>query len=371
MDEIVTEIITMVPRDVPEYARPMEGRFGMGLHRGVAIAMQRFLELPGTAEPALGPDSRRVYAELGRGEYRSGRQLGALLGAYRSGARVTYRCVARIAVARGESAEALVPLGESIFAYIDELSAASVEGYADEQNAQAGEVERRRGELAGLLLRGRVELGDLPQAAAAAGWPLPEEIAVVVVPREHASGLRIALGRSSLVLQRDEEMLALVPATTTSRARNDLERALRGRRAAVGPPRPPAQVPESLRLTRLTLARADEAEAQGMPRPDPVYVQDHSVDVALASEPGLMTDLARVRLAPLDRFGPATRARLAQTLYHWLLHWGQRQPVAEALSVHPQTVGYRLAQLREAYGPELDDPKVRLELLLVLRAGHR
>ncbi|MCH8612218.1 hypothetical protein [Arsenicicoccus dermatophilus] len=76
MDEIVTEIITMVPRDVPEYARPMEGRFGMGLHRGVAIAMQRFLELPGTAEPALGPDSRRVYAELGRGSTAPGGSSG-------------------------------------------------------------------------------------------------------------------------------------------------------------------------------------------------------------------------------------------------------------------------------------------------------
>ena len=84
--EIVDQIIRAVPRDVPDYARPMEGRFGQGLHQGVAIALDRFLDLPGTDRPALEPDSRRVYAGLGRGEFRSGRQLGSLLAAYRSGA---------------------------------------------------------------------------------------------------------------------------------------------------------------------------------------------------------------------------------------------------------------------------------------------
>jgi DNA-binding PucR family transcriptional regulator len=39
--------------------------------------------------------------------------------------------------------------------------------------------------------------------------------------------------------------------------------------------------------------------------------------------------------------------------------------------VHPQTVGYRLAQLRELYGDALDDPQMRFELELVLRAGYR
>jgi len=42
--------------------------------------------------------------------------------------------------------------------------------------------------------------------------------------------------------------------------------------------------------------------------------------------------------------------------------------VAETLHVHPQTVRYRLGQLREDLGDSLDDPDVRFELHLALRA---
>jgi DNA-binding PucR family transcriptional regulator len=36
--------------------------------------------------------------------------------------------------------------------------------------------------------------------------------------------------------------------------------------------------------------------------------------------------------------------------------------------VHPQTVRYRLARLRERFGADLDDPDARFELELALRA---
>ena len=40
--------------------------------------------------------------------------------------------------------------------------------------------------------------------------------------------------------------------------------------------------------------------------------------------------------------------------------------VAESYRVHPQTLRYRLAQLRETFGDALDDPNVRFELELAL-----
>ena len=43
--------------------------------------------------------------------------------------------------------------------------------------------------------------------------------------------------------------------------------------------------------------------------------------------------------------------------------------VARAIHVHPQTVRYRLNQLRELF--DLDDPEERFELLLVTRARSR
>ncbi len=52
---------------------------------------------------------------------------------------------------------------------------------------------------------------------------------------------------------------------------------------------------------------------------------------------------------------PAARERLVATLREWLDHQGRVDDTARALGVHPQTVRYRLAQLRETFGAALDD----------------
>ena len=63
-----------------------------------------------------------------------------------------------------------------------------------------------------------------------------------------------------------------------------------------------------------------------------------------------------------------SRERLGSTLDAWLRHRGRTEAVATALHVHPQTVRYRLAKLRELFGSRLDDPDGRFELELALRA---
>src|SRR5579871_2851035 len=150
LPDIAREIVAEVARTIPDYRRPIEGRFGRGLGIGVHEALRQFLELigrPGT----LAPLNRDVYRRLGRGELRSGRSLDALQGAYRVGARVAWRRVAAAAVDAGVEAAQLALLAESIFAYIEEISAESVDGYAQAQAAFAGEQQLRRERLIRLL----------------------------------------------------------------------------------------------------------------------------------------------------------------------------------------------------------------------------
>ena len=80
--------------------------------------------------------------QLGRGEARSGRAIDALLAAYRVGARVSWREMSSTAVAAGLDADTLARFAELVFAYIDELSAASVAGHTDEL-ATTGRVRQR------------------------------------------------------------------------------------------------------------------------------------------------------------------------------------------------------------------------------------
>ena len=61
------------------------------------------------------------------------------------------------------------------------------------------------------------------------------------------------------------------------------------------------------------------------------------------------------------------RVKLEATLRAWLDHQGRVEETAAALGIHPQTVRYRLAQLRERFGTRLDDPDGRFGLALALR----
>ena len=137
---------------MPDYARPLEGSFGQGVRTGVSEALRQFVELIRSPSGDRG-QGREVYAALGAGELREGRTLDALQSAYRVGARVAWRRLAAAATRAGLEPELLSLLAESIFAYIEELSADSVEGYAEARSRLEGERRGRRRELVTLLVR--------------------------------------------------------------------------------------------------------------------------------------------------------------------------------------------------------------------------
>lgn len=364
LPSVVTEVVARIAAEVPSYGRPLEGSFGQDVRTGVEVALGRFLAPADTDEPALTGSDRKFYVALGRNELRQGRSLGALLTAYRVGARVAFRRVATLAREAGLEADALIPLAEATFTYIEELSAASIEGYAAEQAGRAGELDRHRHELLALLLADTADAAAVAEAAAAARWAVPDTIAAVLVTPQCAEGLSRRLGPEALVAAHNGAVVALVPAPETSSARTALAASVVGRRAIVGPARPSRQASVSLRLATLAARLADS----GVLSADPMFVDEHLATLVVHRDPELVAELVTRRLAALEQVRDATRDRLAETLLAWLVHRGQRQPIAETLHVHPQTVGYRLTQLRTLFGEELDDPTTRFELEIALRA---
>src|SRR5918998_5101059 len=173
LDAITDEILATIATEVPEYARPLEGSFGRGVRTGVSEALRQFVALIRSPSGARGP-GREVYVALGRGELRQGRTLDSLQSAYRVGARVAWRRVAEAARRAGLDPETISLLAEAIFAYIEEISADSVEGYAEARSRLEDERRRRRRELVALLLREPpAEEADLRAAAAGTGWGAP------------------------------------------------------------------------------------------------------------------------------------------------------------------------------------------------------
>ena len=376
---LADETIAAIAREVPDYARAMEGEFGQVVRLGVEVAFNRFVDLLADPDPdAAG--SRRTYVDLGRGEFHAGRSLDALLAAYRVGARLAWRRFVEAGVEGGLTPDAIYSLGEAIFAYIDELSAESAEGYAEEQSVAAGESERRRRRLVRLLAQDPPAGQEAVRtAAAAATWALPRGGLAALVAGTGADGApgeahldllaaRLArrLGEGAIGAEAVGAAVVFVPDPDAPGRRRRLEAAIEDRSVALGPT---VEWPRALASVLRAIATHRLAAAGRLGPPGLVVADEHLADLLLAADPGLAADLAASRLAPLAGLPEGPQARLRETLAAWLDRPGQVQAVAAMLGVHPQTVRYRVRQLRDLFGDALEDPDARFELSLALRVG--
>jgi hypothetical protein len=375
LPDLAAETIRAIGREVPDYSRPLEGRLGVTLRYGTERALRRFVDSI-EAPAAVSDRDRRIYFELGRLEMREGRSLNALLAAYRVGAQIAWRRFVEAGVRASLEPATLYRLGEAIFAYIDEISGESIAGYAAEQSAAAGERQRRRARLVFLLAANPpAPAEDVRAAAVRAGWRPPRRVAALVAEGIESERLisRLGAGAVAAPLERPDgvapdlrapRVLAFVPDPEGAGRRAELAAAVDGVPAALGPAVALAGSPRSAERAR----RALDLRAQGLlPGDGLVVAEEHAAALVLHADPAMAGDLAEARLAPLGELRPGVRERLTDTLRAWLDCQGRVDETARALEVHPQTVRYRLNQLREALGGALDDPEGRFELELALR----
>jgi PucR C-terminal helix-turn-helix domain len=368
IEPISGEILESIAHEVPEYARPLEGRFGRGIRRGVGEALAQFVAL--IRDPDSGRDSgREVYLALGRGEQRAGRTLDSLQAAYRIGARVAWRRFADACRRAGVGAEPQALLAEAVFAYIDELASDSVEGYAQAQAEVEDLRRRRRRELIVLLLDDPpADAADLAAAARAAAWDVPAALAALACPEEALARVSRRLPPEALVTVVDGEGCVLLPDPEGPGRAEALAHAAAETTLALGPTVSPASAAESWGLA-LALSRV---APEGFASPDHLdgllRVDDHLATLLLLESRELAGRIAARRLAALADLTPKARARMRGTALAHLRHDGNAVAMAAEMHVHPQTARYRIARLRELLGEQLDDPDARFELQLALRA---
>ena len=367
---VAERTVAAIVVEVPSYADAFGGEMGRAIENAVQLALGGFLELAtsgGAADAGIpiDPALDGAYA-LGRGEARGGRSMDALLAAYRVGARVAWREMSGTAVAAGLTVESLARFAELVFAYIDRLSASSVAGHADELAVGGRVRERYLERLAALLVAGAPS-ADLTAAAERADWAPPRSLTAVVLPEARARGALLLLDPRTLqtaeagLLPDSDELTVLLVPDADGGARPGLLRGLEGRSAVVGPARPWQQAAAScdraVRAVRLGLEPDGAA---------PLDTQTRLAELVLRADDEALGDLRAEVLAPLDDLGSAAREKLEDTLRAWLLHHGRRERVAAELFVHPQTVRYRMGQLRDLFGERLEHPRTVLELTIAL-----
>ena len=373
LPRVAERTVEAITAEVPGYAGALTGEMRANIELAVQMALGAFLRLAEQAQDAdpstpLQPAIEGAYG-LGRGEARSGRAMDALLGAYRVGARVSWRELSGAVVALGLPAATVARFAELVFAYIDQLSAASVAGHTDEL-ATTGRVRQRYRERLCQELLSAASADVLAASAERADWPPPTTLTAVLVPTVRVRSVVALLDPRTLVVTGDlvgleggESRSAVLVPDADGLGRAQLLRVLHGRPAVVGPTRPWTAVASSYRRA---VRAADLAPDDAL-----VDTDERLADLVLAADPEALADLRARALAPLAGVKAGTAERLAETLRSWLLHQGRREEVAADLVVHPQTVRYRMSQLRELYGERLTDPATVLELTVALAVPPR
>lgn len=358
---IADDVVSQIIREVPAYEAAFEGPMGETIRTAVQVALGGFLSL---VSDRRGPDALAPRAsaldgayQLGRGEARSGRPSDALLSAYRIGARTSWQHLSTQAVAHGIDPATLASFAELVFTYIDELSGATVAGHRDESATEVRVRQRQLERLARHLITGAPEATVLASAERAE-WTPPTTLTAVITPDSQVGSLLQSLRPGTLQApdQPDLEgsVVVLVP-DAHGRRRAALLRTVRERGGVVGPARAwleaSASFDRALRVRGLGLAGDTE---------------QHLARLILSADDEALADLRARVLAPLAELRESSAQKLRETLRAWLLHQGRRDDVAAHLFVHPQTVRYRMTQVRELFGEALDDPDTVLDLTLAL-----
>ncbi|MCP2339136.1 PucR family transcriptional regulator [Actinomadura rupiterrae] len=363
---IAGEAAESIRREIPQYGRTHDPRYELAVVKAVQELIGHFVDLMG--ERDVSSDEVVAYfRELGAGEAREGRSLDMWQASVRIGAGIAIGRLTEQAerLGLGGNVSEIGYIAREVFAYTDRIAEVVAEGHAEAQARAEGEREGRRRRLIDLLLTDEPEAGELRDVAARAGWALPQRVAAVALARGKDPAQRPALPPDALVGLHLDDACVIMPDPEGPGRRHQLETGLDGWVAAVGPAVGPHQVARSLRWARRALGLTVKGVIDGEKL---VVATEHMPLLVMTGERDLVELVADRRLAPLRKVRPALRRVLAETLLALIECRFNATVVASRLSLHAQTVRYRLRKLEDLFGPVLHEPSVQLELHMVLRA---
>lgn len=364
MDGLADEICAEIRAAVTEYATPCDCPLGPAMRSAAEQAIISFVDRIGEASAS----SRRLtdmYRSLGQNEAHHDRNLNALQAAFRVAFRVAWRWTTSLCARHELPSEIVAGLAEAQLEFMDELASIAVEGYLEAGAHSPEELAERRLRLLRLIQERPVAPRQaIIELAERADWAVPAEATPIVV-RPGARLVRTALPDDVLADLGGPEPRLLIPGGLTAARRTMIEAAVPRERIVVGVTVPLEEVADSFRWAVRTLGLIAEGVIDDARL---TFCEEHLLTLWLMSDPQLIDELARQRLARLEDMPAAKQKALIETLRVWLESWSTAADVGNRLHVHPQTVRYRLNQLKVSLGDRFTDPEARFGLELVLRA---
>lgn len=322
--------------------------------------------------------SRRVH---------QGIPLQALLHAYRLWGQVVWQEVLVVTDAEEPREQhAALTIAGRVMAYVDQVSVAVAQSYLDEVTGVLGDREAVRRDLLEALVSGRPISERMRQRAGASALDVDGEYAVVLARSlEPMGGARPALraavdaARASLrppsstilVGIREDEVVTIYPvadnagyATLVAQA-GEWAGAVTGFAVGVG------RAHHGIDGIAASYAEAEEAVRLGAATGggSASTFSEVLLDHLLSSSPHLTT-LQHETMAPLHAYDRAKDAQLVRTLRGYFEHGFNLARTAAALSVHPNTIVYRLRRIHQLTGHDPNDPDQLLLLLLGMKSDR-
>ncbi|GAB4002396.1 PucR family transcriptional regulator [Nocardioides ultimimeridianus] len=358
------DVLSTVCRVVPSL-RPLVEQHRAQAARAVTLNVTTFLDRLQMPYRRL-PERDEICRQLGRLQAGEPDGLVALETALRVGVRVSWRRFVQLAERAQVPSRVQSRIADELFGYLAEMTALAREGHTDAL-ASRGDLAASRRELVRVLIDGPSDPRALAEHAERADWPLPAQVTAVVAVR--APGAEVETGRLPGEVLTDTSTtrtILLVPGAADPQVCDDLRRALQVTSLAVGPPVPTEHAADSLHWARRLLRMQESGQVT---HTSVARTEDHVLSLLLTEHPHLGACLRSHHLAALDGLTASRRERMMETLGCWLSLRGDVADMAEALGVHPQTVRYRMRQLRDLFGARLEDPQWRIETEVALHAA--
>lgn len=355
-DDVAAAIADAVREQVPSF----EATFDADAFRRdvrASIGMLHHVASGGLRSEA----GREYLIRVGTKHARNGLPLEDALRAWQVAVRVLVGYSSTVADDLGVSAADAVEVVDALLATIDSaqrfVAAAHRQAELDLQRTSA----EHRAALVRSLLTGRVPTSARAQASANGLDPSREYVAIRIAGVGEAQLDRIAATLVSGAEQRGaaggyaviDGQLGAILATAPA----DLGGAVGG----VGPSRPVERLHESFAMATRALHAAQALGLVGAHS-----FEDLALEAAVVADPTVGAVLVRRYVEPLgDR---AIALEILDTLQVFLDCALNVEQTAERLTVHQNTVRYRVAKFEELTGARMRDPKTQFELWWALKA---
>lgn len=318
---------------------------------------------------------------------REGVPLSGLLQAYRLGAQLAWAEAKTVVGDDPVRLRAGLDLASALMEWVDLVSGAVAQSYLEEYERLSSDREASRRDFLDGVLSGALTDEEVLARAEALGLDptTPATVAVLALaepPGDEASlrsvqhrlrtlAAELPEAERSLVVARGAEVVLVFPSAgeaddMTTHLRSLAERASDALevevRAGVGRARESlTEIAPSYREASIALAAA---RASANTSPVSLY-GEMLVEELILRERGVSRRLAQSLLEPL-----AAYPELKTTLIEYLDHGPSLPAVAKRLFLHPNTVSYRLARIRDLTGRDPKTPAGVAELFLALRAAQ-